>query len=207
MARQRWESTIDGHRVRVDAVDAGLGRRVVWRIDGVAVAERTSGAERLHLAAEGEGRMEMRFTRLGRGRRATLHPPDGGAAVDLEPEPGSRAARYEERARLHPRRHEALAVAGAVAGVVLPVLLALVAVRFAISLPFPHLGLPSIPRPDLPRVPLPDLPDWSPPGWVRATLDAARYVVPVLIAWGIARAEIRRRREQDRRRNRRDDPA
>ena len=40
-------------------------------------------------------------------------------------------------------------------------------------------------------------PDWSLPGWVREVLDKAKYVVPVIIAFVLARAEIRRRRTQD----------
>ena len=40
-------------------------------------------------------------------------------------------------------------------------------------------------------------PDWSLPGWVREVLDKAKYVLPVIIAFVLARAEIRRRRTQD----------
>ncbi|WP_248583568.1 hypothetical protein [Nocardioides sp. InS609-2] len=60
----------------------------------------------------------------------------------------------------------------------------------------PLLGL--IPRLDLPSILWPDvdLPGWQLPGWVRWVLDHAKYVVPVIVAYAVARPEIRRRRQQ-----------
>ena len=81
--------------------------------------------------------------------------------------------------------------------------------RLAVDIPWPHLPLPNlpdlpeIPWPDLPSVPLPDLPDLPDvqvPDWLRWILDKAKYVWPVVIAYVLARGEIRRRREQDRKR-------
>ncbi|QDH10688.1 hypothetical protein FE634_21465 [Nocardioides dongxiaopingii] len=90
----------------------------------------------------------------------------------------------------------------------LPILLGLLAVRLAVRVPWPDLpsipwpDLPSLPSPDLPGVPWPDLPsvpwpDWTLPGWLAWLLDRARYVWPVVLAYVLARREIRRRRVQD----------
>ena len=164
------------------------------------------------------GALTVTFTALGRPKRATWYRPDGDVAatarallgvggVDLAPEPGSPAALREERIERHPRRHTALAVAGGVATVVLPLLLGLLAVRLAIAIPWPDWDLPSIPWPDvdLPSIPWPDvdlpdvdLPDWQLPGWVAWLLDRAGYVWPVVLAWFLARREVRRRRDQAR---------
>ncbi|MET1061224.1 MAG: hypothetical protein ABWX84_16600 [Nocardioides sp.] len=210
---QRWSLTVDGHEHRVEAVERGLTRRVEWWVDEALVATTRTSDEKVTLRpgtgveppVEQTGTLQVRFTPLGRGRRATWH--EGavavpGAGVDLEPEPGSPAAAYEERVRRHPRRHAARAVAVSVLTVVLPLLLGLLAIRFAVSLPWPD--LPSIPRPDLPSVPLPDLPlpdialpAWTLPGWVRRVLDVLGHVWPVLLALALARTEIRRRRRQD----------
>jgi hypothetical protein len=35
------------------------------------------------------------------------------------------------------------------------------------------------------------------PGWVQQVLDLLKFVFPVVLAFAIARAEIRRRRKQD----------
>ncbi|MCZ2828111.1 hypothetical protein O2W14_04585 [Modestobacter sp. VKM Ac-2986] len=164
------------------------------------------------------GALSVTFTALGRPKRATWYRPDGDVAaparallgvggVDLAPEPGSPAALREERIERHPRRHTALAVAGGVATVVLPLLLGLLVVRLAIAIPWPDWDLPDIPWPDLdlPSIPWPDvdlpdvdLPDWPLPGWVTWLLDRAGYVWPVVVAWFLARREVRRRREQSR---------
>jgi len=149
---------------------------------------------------------------LGKARRATWFAADedaqalaGLGGIDLVPEPGSAAAAYEDRVRLHPTRYAAIATAGGIAKVVVPLLLGLVAIRFAVNIPWPDVPLPDlpdlpevpwpeIPWPDLPR---PDFPDLSLPGWVRWLLDKAKYVWPVLLAYVVARAEIKRRRKQD----------
>ena len=164
------------------------------------------------------GALTVTFTALGRPKRATWFRPDGDVAasaravlgvggVDLTPEPGSPAALREERIARHPRRHTALAVAGGVATVVAPLLLGLLVVRLAVVIPWPDWDLPDIPWPDvdLPSVPLPDvdlpdvdLPDWQLPDWVGWLLDRAGYVWPVVVAWFLARREIRRRRDQAR---------
>ena len=122
------------------------------------------------------------------------------------PEEGSAAAAYEDKVRLHPRRYAAIATAMGVAKVVVPLLLGLLVIRLAVNVPWPDLpfpdppDLPDIPRPDLPGIPFPDLPEVTLPDWVRWMLDKVKYVWPIVFAYVLARAEIRRRREQDRKR-------
>ena len=181
-----------------------LGRR------GPATAaghDGTTGEQRADV-----GRVRVTFSALGRPRRVTWYPADGtvGAAgrallgvggIDLDPEPGSPAAQREVRIRRHPRRYAAAAVAVGIGKVVAPLVLGLLAVRLLAAIPWPDWNLPSIPVPDvdLPSIPLPDiaLPNWQAPGWVRWVADRAHYVWPVLLAAFLARAEVRRRRQQD----------
>jgi hypothetical protein len=103
----------------------------------------------------------------------------------------------------HPTRYALIATAGGVARVVIPILLSLVAVRIAISVPWPHVpfpDLPHIPWPDIPLPDLPDLPDVHLPDWLLWLLGHVHFVWPVVLAYVVARAEIKRRREQDARR-------
>lgn len=158
------------------------------------------------------GAVSVRFTALGRPKRVTWYHADGEVSagarallgtdgIDLDPEPGSPAALREEWIRRHPRRHAAVAVAGGVGKVVGPLLLGLLAVRLTTAVPWPDWDLPSVPWPsvDLPSIPTPDvdLSDWQAPDWVRWLADKARYVWPVILAWVLARTEIKRRRKQD----------
>jgi hypothetical protein len=201
VSTQVWTATVDGRAHRVEATD-GFRRRVSWWVDDELAGERTSAEEKIRVEA-GDDRLEVRFSGLGAPRRASV------GDVDLVPEPGSKAARHEEAVRAHPERYALVAAAGGVVKVVVPILLTVLAARLAFSLPLPSLpslpslptpDLPSLPRPDLPSLPLPDLPDlpdWTPPGWVERVLDVAHYVWPVVLAYVIARAEIRRRRRQD----------
>lgn len=200
--KQVWELVVDDHAHLVE-VHGDLTRTITWYVDGVEVAVTRSGQDKLVLKAA-PGRLEVRHSGLGRARRATFTAPDG-EPVDLVPEPGSPAASYEERLREHPTRTSLLAGLGAVAGIVVPLLITALLARFAFSVPWPDWDLPSVPTPDLPSIPTPDLPsipwpDWSLPGWLRPVRDVLGYVVPVVIAVVVARAEIRRRRQQDQRR-------
>jgi hypothetical protein len=91
---------------------------------------------------------------------------------------------------------------GGVAKIVVPIILAALAARLAFALPLPDWDLPRIPWPDLPSIPRPDLPsipwpDWSMPGWLAWLLAKVQYVWPLLLAYVLARGEIRRRRQQD----------
>ncbi|MDF1603276.1 hypothetical protein [Nocardioides sp. YIM 152315] len=211
MSTQTWTSTVDGRTHRVEA-EEGFRRRVRWYVDDELAAEKRSADEKIRLEAPA-GRLLVRFTTLGAPRRATLLCGDGPLddGIDLTPEPDSKAARHEQAVRDHPERYALVQAAGGVAKVVVPILLTVLLARVAFSLPLPSIptpDLPSLPRPDLPSLPLPDLPDlpdWSPPGWVERVLDVAHYVWPVVLAYVLARAEIRRRRRQDDQR-RQDDP-
>ena len=99
----------------------------------------------------------------------------------------------------------AVATAGAVAKVVVPILLGLLAVRFVVDLPWPDWRIPwpdwEIPWPEIPwpEIPWPsvDLPSWELPAWVGWIVDKLKYVGPVVLAFVLARGEVRRRRKQD----------
>src|SRR3982751_2822795 len=102
------------------------------------------------------------------------------------PEPGSRAAARETWIRGHPRLYVAGRTLTAVLGVLLPVVLfwLLAQVRLpwpTISIPWPDWDLPSLPWPRL-RIPWPDWTAPEPPPWLRAILEKAKYVGPVLLA-------------------------
>lgn len=191
---QVWRSP--GHRVEADL---GFRRTVRWYVDDELAAERTSADEKIRLASAA-GNLEVRFSALGRPRRATLLDDD----LDLAPDPGSPAAEHEEKVRAHPNRYAAIATVVGVAKVVLPVLATLLLARLTLphlSLDLPTPDLPSLPLPDLPSLPLPDLPDVTLPEQVRWVLENSKYAWPVVLAFVLARAEITRRRRQDERRD------
>ena len=211
MAGQNFELRYAGRDHRVEVTDTGMSRRYVWTCDGDEVATHTSIDDRLTLkptdAARAtvpgaRGEVQVRAGLIG-VKRATLVVD--AVEIDLVPEEGSAAARREERIRAHPRRHLVLHTTAALARVLIPLL----GVGFLVSwlpdwnlpgIPVPGVDLPSIPWPsiDLPAIPWPD---WKAPGWLRAVLDKAKYVWPVLLAIGIARHEVKRRRQQDARRS------
>ncbi|WP_154402661.1 hypothetical protein [Nocardioides speluncae] len=236
---QRWDLDVAGHHHRVEVVDHALSRSISWYVDDELVAQKKSGDENVELEPEDEldevdaveaveapdprGALGLKFTTLGRPRRVTWHEPDddlgasaraalGTGGIDLVPEPGSKAAIYEQKMRDHPRRYAVQRVAVAVVGVVLPILLGLLAVRFAVSIPWPDINLPSIPVPDLPNIPwpeipwpdinlpsipFPDLPDWQLPAWLSWLLDHLKYIWPIGLALLLALGEIDRRKKQD----------
>lgn len=221
----RWELSARGREHSVEIVGS-LRRTVTWHVDGRQVAQGRSFDDSALLepgdrldqrgpAADPQpelGAVRAKFTTLGRPRRVTwylaqdeldakecaLLDRDG---IDLDPEPGSRAALREERIRRNPRRHAAVAVLGGLATVGLPLLLGLLAVPIAVSIPWPDWDLPSVPLPDvdLPSIPWPDwdLPDWQAPAWLGWLADKVKYAWPVALAWFLARTEISRRRRQD----------
>lgn len=195
---QVWRLTDDGHDHRVEA-DPGLSRTIRWYVDDELVAEKKAMEDKVRISSPA-GELEVRFSSLGAPRRATLSELPGG--TDLVPDPGSRADLYEQRLRDHPTRYALIATVGGVAKVVVPILLAVLATRFVFSLDLPLPDLPDLPTPNLPSIPWPSIPwpDWSLPGWVRWALDKVKYVWPIVLALVIARAEIRRRRQQDEKR-------
>lgn len=212
---ERWLLRHDGREHVVEISDAGLRKEIRWLTDGSETATKRTSDERVTLDAESSAVGLRLPVFVGPARRVTLYAGDGEHSAsaraqlglggdDFVPEPGSKAAVREQWIRDHPRRYQAIAVAGAIAKVLLPILLTLLLIRFAVAIPWPSLNLPSIPWPDigLPSIPWPDLPsipwpDWQLPGWVERVAGYLKYVVPVLVAWGIAAREIKRRREQD----------
>jgi hypothetical protein len=223
---ERW--TLEHHgRTHVVAVDPkGLGRRISWHVDGEPVVERSTWDDTVRLVpddAEGMGAVRLRFGAFGPARRVTWYDTtahlDASTAAelgvgghDLLPEPGSKAALRDAWIDEHPRLHTAKRTAAAVLGVVVPILLLWLAGRFVLPaipwpdlprIPWPDWDLPRIPWPsiDLPSIPWPDWQiDWTPPWWLAWIRDNARYVVPVVVAFVVARSEIRRRRTQRERR-------
>jgi hypothetical protein len=106
----------------------------------------------------------------------------------------------------HPRLYAYRHVAGAVGGVLLAIVGVTVFVKSvagemlrAVLGWLPDLRLPEIDVPDLPipSIPFPDLPDITMPGWVGSVIDVIKYVVPVVIALAVTRAEIKRRAARD----------
>ena len=203
---QAWELRVDGRSHRVE-VRGSVARRIQWWVEGELVLDKRSADDKPRLTPDERselGTLALRFSGLGKPRRATVVRPGELMGVDLDPEPGSPAAAYEEHVRAHPRRYEVLQTAGSVAAVVVPILVTLLLARLAFSInwPWPDWDLPRLPLPDLPEIPWPsipwpDLPGVSLPGWVREVLDKAKYVWPVVLAYVLAKAEINRRRKQD----------
>jgi hypothetical protein len=108
---------------------------------------------------------------------------------------GTRAAKLAALERRRPVLYAARHVVRGVGGVLLPLL--------GIGALF-GLVLPALPDIDAPQVNLPDLPDLpsisiEPPDWVKSVLAAAPYVVPILIAIGVAAREVERQRKRRRR--------
>ena len=149
----------------------------------------------------------MLHSALGTPRRSTVYPAGADAASlagigghDLTPEPGSRAAAHEESVLRHPGRYTAIQTLGGIAKVVVPIVIAALLARVAFSVPLPDVDLPRLPLPEvdvpLPSVPLPDIevPDIDPPDWLVWILERVKYAWPIVVAFLLARAEVRRRR-------------
>ena len=172
--------------------------RVRLVVDGETVAERKANGKRTVLEGDGfEVRAVMPFWG-GSVSRASLVPEDGEEEYELDPEPGTRAARIAGWGRAHPKLYASRYVITGAAQV------ALVFVSFAFllallpSIPLPSIDLPDLPRVDLPDLPLPsiDLPDLPAlPGWVRAVLDSKPYWLPIVIGLVLAIGELDRRKK------------
>lgn len=218
---QVYEMFIDGRRHRVEtSVGDGWSNSATWWVDDEELATaKSSTADHLYLVADEDheladevGAIRARFTTLSKPVRATWFEGDRSAAeakaqvgvggLDLVPEPGSPAAVREDRMRARPRLYAARHVLAGVGKVVIPILLAALAARLAVSIPWPDWDLPSIPWPslDLPAIPWPD---WTAPGWLVWILDHLKYILPILAGLLFARAEISRRQHQDAERARR----
>ncbi|MBT0769123.1 hypothetical protein KIH74_09350 [Kineosporia sp. J2-2] len=214
---ERWHLSHDGHEHTVE-ISPGTSRRLRWTSDGTEVASKKTSDNTVVLDGHEHGAIRLKLPTLpGPARQVTLYTPGaqlgatgsahaGVGGTDFVPEEGSRAARRETWIRDHPYLYTARRTGTALAGVLLPIaliwLLKRITWRPDINLPtidlpripWPHIDVPwpEINLPDLPNLPnLPDLPDL--PGW-------SQYVWPVLLAFGVARAELRRRRQQDEKR-------
>jgi hypothetical protein len=218
-----------GHHHVLEVEPAGLGRAIVWTRDGEEVLARRTSEDTVRLVPgsdgpAGAGAVRIRFPWFGPARRVTLFEDgddlDAGArallgagGVELDPEPGSPAARRAARVRAHPRlytgaadrrgrrrRAPAPAAHGPVRRPRRPAALAgLGAAQHPVArhpvadIPWPDIPWPDIPWPDIawPQVPWPDV---AVPPWLDWLLDHARYVIPVVVAFVLARGEVRRHR-------------
>lgn len=209
--REHWHLVRDDGTEEVEIAQGALVREVWWRRDGAEVARKKTSDETIVLTAEAGGAVRLKFPLMGPARRVTLHDTEteahtGLGGADFEPEAGSRAAERAEWIGQHPHLHTARQTAVAAAGVAVPViviwLLTLVPWP-SVDVPWPDLGLPSIPfpdLPDLPAIPWPDLPSIpfldlpDLPGWVD---EVRRFAIPIVIAFFIARGEVKRRRKAE----------
>ena len=198
---QRWHLVHDGHDDVVEIVAGGLTREVTWSTNGTQQATRKTSDDTVVVAGpEGAGAVRVKIPTMGPARRVTLHGSEAEAhtglgGADFAPEAGSKAAARAEWIGRHPHLHTVRQTAVAAAGVGVPVLvvwlLTLVPWR-DIDVPWPDVDLPSVPWPDLPAIPWPDVPDL--PAW---TEPVRKLIVPVLIAFFIARGEVKRRRRAE----------
>ncbi|MBN1174244.1 MAG: hypothetical protein JXA67_18885 [Micromonosporaceae bacterium] len=207
----RWCLTQADHTHTVEITEVGFSRTVTWRLDDVELASVKNSDKHVVLNAGEHGAIGVRFSDLlGSTRRVTWHPPDselgaqiaartGLGGVDLTPTPGSKAAARQAWIRRHPHLHVVGRTGAAAVGVALPLLVLWLLSQIPISWPDWH--LPSIPWPDLPlphiSIPWPhwDLPEL--PAWLRELREKAeylKYVWPVALAFGLAQAEVRRRK-------------
>ena len=199
-AAQVWTGTVGDAEHRVEA-SGSVSRLITWTVDGETVAERRTMDDRARLDGGDRGTLVVLHTTLGTPRRATVHPPGADAASvagigghDLTPEPGSRAADHEESVLRHPGRYTAIQTMAGLAKVVVPIVVAALLARVAFSVPLPDIDLPRLPLPSLP-LPDVDIPEIDPPDWLGWILDRVRYVWPIVLAFLLARAEVRRRRK------------
>ncbi len=138
--------------------------------------------------------------------------PDVGPAAlvaaerhTFAPPPGSFAARLLIFQHNHPHLYASRHVVFAIGKVAAALLCLGVLVRLLLQPVvgwirdrLPQIDLPSIPWPSIPwpDIPMPDidLPDLVLPPWLRVIIGTAKFWLPVLIAIGVAVAEVRRRR-------------
>lgn len=209
-AHQVWSLDRGGHSHRL-SVWGTIRRRFEWAVDGTVVAARSSPNERVELNADGHGVVTVRFSALGSPRRATLFSEaDGGVATskigiggeDFVPEPGSPAARFEQRLIDHPRLYPVIEAIGSGGGILAGLAgAALVAWLASLidwpdlpDIPWPDINVPSIPWPELPSIPWPDV---TLPAWLRWLMDQLKYVIPIVVAYVLGRREVRRRHRRD----------
>jgi len=202
VGEQHCDLEAGGHAYRLSVDASGWRHRFHVDRDGEPALDKTSNDQRMSLRLETGERIDVRLIALGRVRRATLVSHD--LELDMDAEPGSRAARRQAAQREHPVRYASLHVLEGAGAVLLTVLgigaLIQYLLRPLLAL-LPSVDLPSLPLPDLPDIPwpdipLPDLPRFELPGWVQALLDSKPYWLPIVIGVGAMIYEIRRQKRQ-----------
>ncbi|MBE2319641.1 hypothetical protein DVA67_026975 [Solirubrobacter sp. CPCC 204708] len=168
--------------------------RVRLLVDGETVAGSKANGRNTVLAGDGlEVRAVMPFWG-GSVTSASLVVEDG--EIELEPEPGTRAARRAAFARAHPKLYASRHVVSGAAQVAA----AIIGFTFLLGLlPDISIDLPDIPLPaiDLPDIPWPsvDLPDIAVPGWIKAIAESKQYWLPILVGLLLASRELKRRKQ------------
>lgn len=222
---ERWRLDHDDRSHVLTIASAGVfARQFRWTIDGEEVAEKRTTDDRFTLSVDDRPlALAVRMSQFAdSARRVQLFTGEDPAIVqaaattgiggtDLQPSAGSRAARRQERMAENPTLYTAQRTLGAVAAIVIPIAGIWLLTQLLGLIPWPDVDLPDIPwpsidLPDLPDVPLPDinlpsidLPEA--PGWLKQLAEAAKYVAPVVIAFVVARGEIRRKKRVDERRD------
>ena len=188
-----------GSRVEVEREPSGLGQLLRLVVDGEQRAETKTNGGRTKLE-DGQLTVDVRLAALGSIRRAAILDAGSEELVLLDPPPGTRAARLAELERRRPVLYAARHVVKAVGSVLLP-LLGIGALLGLVLPALPDIDLPQVNLPDMSLPDLPDLPSTSiePPEWVKSVLSAAPYVVPIVIAIGVAAREVERQRKRRRR--------
>ena len=172
--------------------------RVRLLVDGETVVERKANGKQTVLAGDGfEVRAVMPFWG-GSVVSAELVPAGGGAALELEPEAGTRAARRAAFARRHPRLYASRHVASGAFQVALAIIGFTLAFKLLPAIPLPSIDLPELPRIDLPDIPWPslNLPSITVPEWVRDVLESKKYWFPIVVGVALAVREVRKRKRR-----------
>lgn len=170
--------------------------RVRLLVDGETVAESKANGKKTVLAGEGfEVRAVMPFWG-GSVTSASLVPEGGDEAWELEPEPGTHAARRADFAHRHPWLYAARHVLTGAAQVAAAIIGFSLVLRLLPAIPWPSIDLPDLPSINLPDLPLPSFQiDITPPGWGQAVLDSKPYWVPIVVGFVLAMRELDRRKK------------
>ncbi len=186
---------------------------ISWTIDAEEVARVATSDDRKILVADGRAlALRVQKARIGDTLRrvevfagetdaaAQLRATSGLGGTDLEPEPGSRAARRAQRMVAHPLRYtveRGLAAAGSIAASLLAIWMV---AQLLGALPWPEVSLPKLPAVhlptliDLPDIDLPTIVDLpTTPAWVERVASLIGMAVPIVGALVGARLEIARR--------------
>lgn len=169
--------------------------RVRLVVDGETVAERKANGKQTVLEADG---FEVRAVMPpwgGRVTRASLVPAGEDVEYEMDPEPGTRAAKLAAWGREHPKLYASRYVLTGAAQVALAIIGFAFVLKLLPAIPLPSIDLPTIDLPDIPwpTIDLPDLP--ALPGWVQAVLDSKQYWLPIVIGLALAARELDRRKK------------